>query len=59
MIEILPVPLILESGQSSYVNVLAARADNKDCPAMKAGCGMAESKKFILVRFTRRVAPAF
>ena len=36
MFEILPVPLILESGQSNYVNLLAARADNKDSPAMKS-----------------------
>lgn len=54
--------LILEGGQSSYVNLLAARADNKDSPAMKklvAALLSPESKKFILERFQGNLVPAF
>jgi D-methionine transport system substrate-binding protein len=54
--------LILESGQSNYVNLLAARADNKDSPAMKklaAALRSPESKKFILERFKGSLVPAF
>lgn len=54
--------LILEGGQSNYVNLLAARADNKDSPAMKklvAALQSPESKKFILERFKGNLVPAF
>lgn len=54
--------LILESGQSNYVNLLAARSDNKDSPAMKklaAALRSPESKKFILERFKGNLVPAF
>ncbi len=54
--------LFLEGGQSSYVNLLAARADNKDSPAMKklvAALRSPESKKFILERFKGSLVPAF
>ena len=54
--------LILEGGQSNYVNLLAARADNKDSPAMNklaAALRSPESKKFILERFKGNLVPAF
>ena len=54
--------LFLEGGQSSYVNLLAARADNKDSPAMKklaAALRSPESKKFIIERFKGSLVPAF
>lgn len=54
--------LILEDGQSNYVNLLAARADNKDSPAMKklaAALRSPESKKYILERFKGSLVPAF
>lgn len=54
--------LILESGQSNYVNLLAARTDNKDSPAMKklaSALRSPESKKFILERFKGSLVPAF
>lgn len=54
--------LILESGQSNYVNLLAARADNKDSPALQklaAALRSPESKKFILERFKGSLVPAF
>lgn len=54
--------LILEGGQSNYVNLLAARVDNKDSPAMKklvAALQSPESKKFILERFQGNLVPAF
>lgn len=54
--------LMLESGQSNYVNLLAARADNKDSPAMQklaAALRSAESKKFIIERFKGSLVPAF
>jgi D-methionine transport system substrate-binding protein len=54
--------LILEGGQSNYVNLLAARADNKDSPSMKklvAALRSPESKKFILERFKGNLVPAF
>jgi D-methionine transport system substrate-binding protein len=54
--------LILEGGQSNYVNLLAARADNKDSAAMKklvAALQSPESKKFILERFKGNLVPAF
>ena len=54
--------LLLEGAQSNYVNLLAARADNKDSPAMKklvATLQSPESKKFILERFKGNIVPAF
>ena len=54
--------LMLESGQSNYVNLLAARADNKDSPAMQklvAALRSPESKKFIIERFKGSLVPAF
>jgi D-methionine transport system substrate-binding protein len=54
--------LMLEGGQSNYVNMLVARADNKDSPAMKklvAALQSSESKKFILERFKGNLVPAF
>ena len=54
--------LMLESGQSNYVNLLAARADNKDSPAMQklaAALRSSESKKFIIERFKGSLVPAF
>jgi D-methionine transport system substrate-binding protein len=54
--------LIVESGQSNYVNLLAARADNKDSPAIQklaAALRSPESKKFILERFKGNLVPAF
>lgn len=54
--------LILEGGQSNYVNLLAARADNKDSPAMKKladALRSPESKQFILDRFKGTLVPAF
>lgn len=54
--------LILEGGQSNYVNLLAARADNKDSPAMQklaAALRSPESKQFILDRFKGSLVPAF
>lgn len=54
--------LILEGGQSNYVNLLAARTDNKDSPAINklaAALRSPESKKFILERFKGNLVPAF
>ncbi|MBY0408667.1 MAG: MetQ/NlpA family ABC transporter substrate-binding protein [Burkholderiaceae bacterium] len=54
--------LILEGGQSNYVNLLAARSDNKDTPAMKKlaeALRSPESKQFILDRFKGTLVPAF
>ena len=54
--------LMLEGGQSNYVNLLAARADNKDSPAMQklaAALRSPESKKFIIERFKGSLVPAF
>ncbi|MCJ7799921.1 MAG: MetQ/NlpA family ABC transporter substrate-binding protein [Polaromonas sp.] len=54
--------LILESGPSNYVNLLAARADNKDRPAMKkrvAALLSSELKTFILERCKGNLVPAF
>ena len=54
--------LVVESGQSNYVNLLVARSDNKDSPAMKklaAALQSPESKKFILERFKGNLIPAF
>ena len=54
--------LMLESGQSNYVNLLAARADNKDSPAMQklaTALRSPESKKFIIERFKGSLVPAF
>ncbi|NMM82004.1 methionine ABC transporter substrate-binding protein [Acidovorax sp. SRB_14] len=54
--------LILEGGQSNYVNLLAARADNKDSPAMKKladALRSPQSKQFILERFKGSLVPAF
>jgi D-methionine transport system substrate-binding protein len=54
--------LFLEGGQSSYVNLLVARVDNKDSPAMKklvAALRSPESKKFIIERFKGSLVPAF
>ena len=54
--------LIVEGGQSNYVNLLAARADNRDSPAIQklaAALRSPESKKFILERFKGNLVPAF
>ena len=52
----------VNGGQSSCVNLLAARADNKDSAAMNklaAALRSPESEKFILKRFKGNLVPAF
>lgn len=54
--------LFLEGGTSNYVNLLAARPDNKDSGAMKklaAALTSPESKKFIIEKFKGSLVPAF
>ncbi|MCL2655985.1 MAG: MetQ/NlpA family ABC transporter substrate-binding protein [Betaproteobacteria bacterium] len=54
--------LIIEGAQSPYVNILVARPDNKDSPAMKklaAALTSPETKKFIQEKYKGAVVPAF
>lgn len=54
--------LVIEGGESPYVNILVSRADNKDAPAMKklaAALTAPEVKKFIQEKYKGAVVPAF
>lgn len=54
--------LVIEGGESPYVNILVSRADNKDAPAMKklaAALLSPEVKKFIQDKYKGAVVPAF
>jgi D-methionine transport system substrate-binding protein len=54
--------LFLEGSKSLFVNLLAARPDNKDSPAMQKlveALHSPESKAFILERFKGSLVPAF
>lgn len=54
--------LVIEGGESPYVNILVSRADNKDTPAMKklaAALTSPEVKKFIQEKYKGAVVPAF
>lgn len=54
--------LVIEGGESPYVNILVSRADNKDSAALKklaAALTTPEVKKFILEKYKGAVVPAF
>lgn len=54
--------LFLEGDKSLFVNLLAARADNRDSPAMRKlvqALRSPESRQFILTRFKGSLAPVF
>lgn len=54
--------LVIEGGESPYVNILVSRADNKDAPAMKklaAALTSPDVKKFIQDKYKGAVVPAF
>jgi D-methionine transport system substrate-binding protein len=54
--------LFLEGSKSLFINLLAARPDNKDSPAMQklvAALRSPESKQFILDRFKGSLVPVF
>jgi D-methionine transport system substrate-binding protein len=54
--------LIIEGNDSPYVNILVARPDNKDSPAMQklaAALHSPELKQFILDKYKGAVLPAF
>ncbi|WP_285413459.1 MetQ/NlpA family ABC transporter substrate-binding protein [Pseudomonas sp. lyk4-40-TSB-59a] len=54
--------LVIEGGDSPYVNILVSRADNKDSDAMKklaAALHSPEVKKFITEKYKGAVLPAF
>lgn len=54
--------LIIEGSDSPYVNILVARADNKDSPAMQKlakALNSPEVKAFILEKYQGAVVPAF
>ncbi|MEW9900839.1 MetQ/NlpA family ABC transporter substrate-binding protein [Chitinivorax sp. PXF-14] len=54
--------LFIEGAQSPYANLLVARPDNKDAPAMKklaAALNSAEVKQFIAQKYKGAVVPAF
>ncbi|WP_211445274.1 MetQ/NlpA family ABC transporter substrate-binding protein [Collimonas humicola] len=54
--------LFIEDANSPYANLLVARADNKDSPAVKklaAALNSAEVKKFIEEKYKGAVVPAF
>jgi len=54
--------LVIEGAQSPYVNILVARPDNKDNPAMKklaAELTSPETKKFIQEKYKGAIVPAF
>ncbi|MDR3413692.1 MAG: MetQ/NlpA family ABC transporter substrate-binding protein [Formivibrio sp.] len=54
--------LVIEGGESPYVNILVSRADNKDNPALKklaVALTSPEVKKFILEKYKGAVVPAF
>ena len=54
--------LFIEGAQSPYANLLVARPDNKDAPAVKklaAALNSAEVKQFIAQKYKGAVVPAF
>lgn len=54
--------LVIEGGESPYVNILVSRADNKDNAALKklaAALTTPEVKKFIQEKYKGAVVPAF
>lgn len=54
--------LVIEGNDSPYVNILVARPDNKDAPAMQklaAALHSPELKQFILEKYKGAVLPAF
>jgi D-methionine transport system substrate-binding protein len=54
--------LFIEDGKSPYANLLVAREDNKDSPAIKklaAALNSPEVKKFIETKYKGAVVPAF